>query len=66
MLADNRMRLLEVSLVAQSVSPHTLILARRAGCPAREYARCIAERDDLIIRKLAILQQLVRTIHANP
>ena len=62
-----RMKLLEVSLVRQPKSPHTLILARRAGDPVRAYARTLAERDDLIIRKFAVLQQIARSLqHANP
>ncbi|MBR0847110.1 hypothetical protein JQ543_05060 [Bradyrhizobium diazoefficiens] len=58
-----RMKLLEVSLVREPKSPHTIILARRAGDPAREYARCIAESYDLMIKRLSVLQQLVRSIH---
>lgn len=64
LLADGRMRLREVSLVRESVSPHTLILARRAGDPSREYRRCLAEHHDLMIKRISTLQRLVRTIHA--
>ncbi|MBR0847197.1 hypothetical protein JQ543_05500 [Bradyrhizobium diazoefficiens] len=57
-----RMRLLEVSLVQQSVSPHTTILRRTPSDPAREYARCLAERSDLMIRRIGLLQRLLPVI----
>lgn len=64
-LSDSRMKLIEVSLVQRPKSPHTLILARRKSCPARDYARSIVEQHTLIIRRISVLQQIVRSLHAD-
>lgn len=63
LLDGGRMRLLEISLVRESVSPLTIILARRTGDPERQYRQCLAEHHDLMIKRISVLQQLVRTIH---
>jgi len=64
-LSHDCMKLIEVSLVQLSKSPRTQIVRRTANDPARDYAKLKREHTGLLIRRLQLLQQLVRTIHVT-
>lgn len=64
-LSHDRMKLIEVSLVRQSKSPRTVILHRRPCDPARDYIRSLSRGSDLLVRRIQLLQQLVRTIRCR-
>jgi len=64
-LLNGRMKLLELSLVQESKSPHTKIQRRYNSDPHRDYQRSLAEGHDLLILYFNTLQQLLRNIHGQ-
>lgn len=54
-----RMTLLELSLVRQSVSPATIILSRSASDAWLDYQRSLAAHSDLVLKHLTTLQRLI-------